>query len=66
MNISKQTLQDVIGVLRELGGGSSQLNQYNDLANLLQFGLEGRDELDGHRCSFCEQLVGGDQKHQCW
>ncbi len=37
----------------------------NDLADELQFGLEGLDDGDKHRCQLCTQLCGGDIKHRC-
>lgn len=64
--VDVKTLQEVISALREIGGGSSYQSQENDLANILQFGLEGRDGGDGHRCIFCALLCGGDQSHKCW
>lgn len=36
------------------------------LADMLQFGLDGADDHDGHRCRMCDTLVGGDRTHRCW
>ena len=36
------------------------------LASEIQFGHEGVDEHDGHRCRICDKLVGGDVEHKCW
>jgi hypothetical protein len=35
-------------------------------ADKLQFGEEGKDEYDGHRCRVCGRLAGGDRRHRCW
>lgn len=37
-----------------------------DLADEVQFSIDGKDYYDGHRCRLCEKLVGGDSKHKCW
>jgi len=65
MKLTDETIQTVIDVLRATGSPSGQSTN-DDLADMLQFGIEGRDESDGHRCCFCEKLVGGDTSHKCW
>ena len=58
LKVSKETLQEAVDRLRAI--------YLDSIANLIQFGKEGRDEGDGHRCNFCEKLAGGDSKHRCW
>lgn len=65
MKLTAQTIQEVIDCLRATGGPDGESTN-DDLAAMLQFGVESRDESDGHRCTFCEQLVGGDRNHKCW
>lgn len=54
----KKFLGDVIDRLRERGN--------DEIADKLQFGEEGRDEFDGHRCRLCGKCAGGDASHRCW
>ena len=37
-----------------------------ELADTLQFGVDGEDEHDGHRCRMCDKPAGGDRTHRCW
>ena len=48
----------LIDLLRQRGDGA--------LADMVQFGVEGFDRWDGHRCRICDQLAGGDASHRCW
>jgi hypothetical protein len=52
-----KTITEVIDELRNA--------KMNDLADTLQFGIDGRDDGDGHRCQICDELSVG-QAHKCW
>lgn len=56
--LPKKFLGDVIDRLRN--------NDEDDIADKLQFGEEGKDEFDGHRCRLCHNIAGGDASHRCW
>jgi len=66
MRLTSKTEQLIIDDLRRLGGGPKNINHLNALADMLQYGRDGIDESDSHRCRFCEKLQGGDSSHRCW
>lgn len=57
MIIRKELAAKIVDTLRSLG--------YHAIADELQFGLEGLDDADGHRCQLCTKLCGGDRNHRC-
>jgi len=57
ITIHIKTLTSVIDKLRQ--------EKLDVLADMLQFGIEGYDIGDGHRCNICEQLSAG-IAHRCW
>lgn len=40
--------------------------EVHQIADRLQYGIEGEGAHDGHRCRLCQQLAGGDRNHRCW
>jgi hypothetical protein len=60
-DIPDPTLKALIDLVRAHRSITMQV-----VADRIQFGQDGVNEFDGHRCRFCEQLVGGDRTHRCW
>jgi hypothetical protein len=57
VEIHIKTITDLIDELRD--------KKLDDLADKLQFGVDGRDHGDGNRCQICDQLSAG-IAHKCW
>jgi hypothetical protein len=64
--VEKEILCAVIDVLLKRRTDADDLVTRQALAAAIQFGVEGKDEHDGHRCRICDQLHGGDSNHRCW
>lgn len=62
MELIKPTEEKRLGVLIDKLRAAGR----DEEADEQQFGVEGKDEYDGHRCRVCGKLAGGDRKHRCW
>jgi hypothetical protein len=66
VSVDKDTLCAVIDVLLMRRDDADDIVTRQILAAAVQFGIEGSDPNDGHRCNIFDQLHGGNSNHRCW
>jgi hypothetical protein len=65
-SIDTEVLCAIIDVLLHRRSDADDIVTRQILAAAAQFGVEGTDPNDGHRCKICDELHGGDANHRCW